>query len=281
MCWRSGSAERSTVAAEAQGRREPREASHASLVDAYPWRRPVACTFASGGTTNVLTSVNVAPPPPPGRSGIRDSTVLVFKGVEDRSLTELGVLLRDIDALYWLCVEAVYDLRTLKKRIVAMREDGFTLQAIADRLNEDRVPTLRGGPKWRPTSVHAEIEPLDLIESVEVSSGREPAPPARVYLRPRIERSQLGSRLEISLELVEAVWRTAVGFMFTGVLAVIFKLPGERLQFRQFWRTRLASDKARREWIERTEAQYHESPIRLDDLILPEEAGKYLPEEDS
>lgn len=207
--------------------------------------------------------------------------MLVFKGVEDRSLTELGVLLRDIGALYWLCVEAVYDLPRLKKRIVAMREDGFTLQAIADRLNEDRVPTLRGSPKWQPTSVHAEIEPLDLIESVEVSSGRDRAPPARVYLRPRIERIQLGSRSEISLELVEAVWRTGVGFMFTGVLAVIFKLPKERLQFRQFWRTRLAADKAKREWIERTEAQYHESPIRLDDLILPEEAGKYLPEEDS
>jgi hypothetical protein len=206
--------------------------------------------------------------------------VLVFKGVEDRSLTELGVLLRDIDTLYWLCVEAVYDLPTLRKRIVAMREDGFTLQAIADRLNEDRVPTLRGGPKWRPTSVHAEIEPLDLIESV-VTRGRDPAPPARVYLRPRIERIQLGSRLEISLELVEAAWRTGVGFMFTGVLAVIFELPKERLQFRQFWRTRLAADKAKREWIERTEAQYHESPIRLDDLILPAEAGKYLPEGDS
>ena len=34
-----------------------------------------------------------------------------------------------------------------------MREDGMTLQAIADALNADGVPTLRGGAMWRPSSV--------------------------------------------------------------------------------------------------------------------------------
>ena len=34
-----------------------------------------------------------------------------------------------------------------------MRADGMTLQAIADTLNEEGVPTLRGGAKWRPSSV--------------------------------------------------------------------------------------------------------------------------------
>jgi hypothetical protein len=29
----------------------------------------------------------------------------------------------------------------------------MTLQAIADVLNEEGVPTLRGGAKWRPSSV--------------------------------------------------------------------------------------------------------------------------------
>jgi hypothetical protein len=34
-----------------------------------------------------------------------------------------------------------------------MRADGMTLQGIADVLNEEGVPTLRGGAKWRPSSV--------------------------------------------------------------------------------------------------------------------------------
>jgi hypothetical protein len=36
-----------------------------------------------------------------------------------------------------------------------MRTEGLTLQAIADRLNEEGVPTLRGGAKWRPSSVQS------------------------------------------------------------------------------------------------------------------------------
>ena len=34
-----------------------------------------------------------------------------------------------------------------------MSADGLTLQAIADALNEEGVPTPRGGAKWRPSSV--------------------------------------------------------------------------------------------------------------------------------
>jgi len=47
----------------------------------------------------------------------------------------------------------VDDLPELKAHIVAMRSAGMTLQAIADRLNEEGVPTLRGGREWRPSSV--------------------------------------------------------------------------------------------------------------------------------
>ena len=32
----------------------------------------------------------------------------------------------------------------------------MTLQAIADRLNKEGVPTLRGGAEWRPSSVQAD-----------------------------------------------------------------------------------------------------------------------------
>jgi peptidoglycan hydrolase-like protein with peptidoglycan-binding domain len=52
---------------------------------------------------------------------------------------------------------AQYDLPALQKRIRAMREAGMTLQAIADRLNGENVPPLRGGTKWRPSAVQAAI----------------------------------------------------------------------------------------------------------------------------
>jgi DNA invertase Pin-like site-specific DNA recombinase len=45
------------------------------------------------------------------------------------------------------------DSEAIRKRIVDMRADGMTLQAIADTLNEEGVPTQRGGAKWRPSSV--------------------------------------------------------------------------------------------------------------------------------
>jgi DNA invertase Pin-like site-specific DNA recombinase len=48
---------------------------------------------------------------------------------------------------------AVRELPPLREHIVAMRSAGMTLQAIADRLNEQGVPTLRGGREWRPSSV--------------------------------------------------------------------------------------------------------------------------------
>jgi DNA invertase Pin-like site-specific DNA recombinase len=50
---------------------------------------------------------------------------------------------------------AVIDRPELSERIRTCRADGMTLQAIADRLNEDGVPTLRGGAEWRPSSVQA------------------------------------------------------------------------------------------------------------------------------
>jgi peptidoglycan hydrolase-like protein with peptidoglycan-binding domain/DNA invertase Pin-like site-specific DNA recombinase len=49
----------------------------------------------------------------------------------------------------------VEDVGALKQRIVEMRESGMTLQAIADVLNAEGVPTLRGGVKWRPSSVQS------------------------------------------------------------------------------------------------------------------------------
>ena len=52
---------------------------------------------------------------------------------------------------------AVEDVPELKERIAAMRARGMTLQAIADRLNAEGVPTIRGGERWRPSSVQAAV----------------------------------------------------------------------------------------------------------------------------
>lgn len=52
---------------------------------------------------------------------------------------------------------AVSDRPELMDRIAAMRASKMTLQAIADQLNAERVPTLRGGTKWRPSSIQATL----------------------------------------------------------------------------------------------------------------------------
>jgi DNA invertase Pin-like site-specific DNA recombinase len=50
---------------------------------------------------------------------------------------------------------SVADRPALERRIIEMRARGMTLQAIADTLNAEGVPTVRGGAEWRPSSVQA------------------------------------------------------------------------------------------------------------------------------
>lgn len=80
---------------------------------------------------------------------------------------------------------AVADDPDLSKRIAEMRAQGMTLQAIADRLNEEGVPTVRGGSKWRHSSVQAAAgyrrrvrPPRGVIQIPATASGvqDEPAP---------------------------------------------------------------------------------------------------------
>jgi Recombinase len=58
-----------------------------------------------------------------------------------------------------------------------MRAKGMTLQAIADALNEEGVPTLRGGAKWRPSSVQSATGYKR--PSRARKGGRLPGPPDR------------------------------------------------------------------------------------------------------
>ena len=54
----------------------------------------------------------------------------------------------------------------LAQRIAEMRERGLSLHAIAEALNEEGVPTPRGGARWRPSSVQSAL------------GYRRPRPPA-------------------------------------------------------------------------------------------------------
>jgi DNA invertase Pin-like site-specific DNA recombinase len=63
---------------------------------------------------------------------------------------------------------AVSDRPELLERIAKMRAAKMTLQAIADQLNAENVPTARGGARWRPSSIQAALgyrrpEPRDLL----------------------------------------------------------------------------------------------------------------------
>jgi DNA invertase Pin-like site-specific DNA recombinase len=52
---------------------------------------------------------------------------------------------------------AVSQRPELVERIAAMRAANMTLSAIAEQLNAEGVPTLRGGKKWRPSSIQATL----------------------------------------------------------------------------------------------------------------------------
>ena len=80
---------------------------------------------------------------------------LVRVGALERRSGAEGLLERPRDAEHGRGRPAVSDLPLLQRRIATMRAGGMTLQAIADTLNKEGVPTLRGGTKWRPSSVQA------------------------------------------------------------------------------------------------------------------------------
>ena len=70
----------------------------------------------------------------------------------------------------------------LRDRIVALRAEGVSLQAIADALNADAVPTRRGGARWRPSSVQAALgyrRPRPLPPGAPRLPGPPPPPHAR------------------------------------------------------------------------------------------------------
>jgi DNA invertase Pin-like site-specific DNA recombinase len=72
---------------------------------------------------------------------------------------------------------AVSDRPELRERIAAMRAAGMTLQAIADQLNADGVPTTRGGTRWRPSSVQSGLGYRPPRSSAKAHQLPDPVPP--------------------------------------------------------------------------------------------------------
>ncbi len=68
----------------------------------------------------------------------------------------------------------------LAERIARLRQDGLSLQAIADRLNDAGIPTPRGGAAWRPSSVQAALgyrRPRPPAPGAPPPPRRRPGPP--------------------------------------------------------------------------------------------------------
>jgi hypothetical protein len=65
----------------------------------------------------------------------------------------------------------------LRERIVAMRERGMSLQTIADALNAEGVPTVRGGARWRPSSVQSALGYRRPRPPLPGAPPHPPAPP--------------------------------------------------------------------------------------------------------
>jgi DNA invertase Pin-like site-specific DNA recombinase len=77
---------------------------------------------------------------------------------------------------------AVSDRPELLERIAALRAANLTLQAIADQLNAEEVPTMRGGAEWRPSSIQAAL------------GYRRPSRPEPVGDQPASRTAELASR---------------------------------------------------------------------------------------
>ena len=75
----------------------------------------------------------------------------------------------------------------ISKRIAAMRSSGMTLQAIANVLNAEGVPTPRGGAQWRPSSVQtaAGYKRRSRAKKTNELPAVEPPPSASSGQKPR------------------------------------------------------------------------------------------------
>jgi DNA invertase Pin-like site-specific DNA recombinase len=113
--------------------------------------RTVLSWFMRAGVTLTVLDVGLDTGTPHGRMAMR--TLLSVCRTESENVGKHGR--NALAAARRPGRPAVEDSPELADRIREMRSSGMTLRAIADALNGEGVPTVRGGAEWRPSSVQS------------------------------------------------------------------------------------------------------------------------------
>jgi recombinase len=125
-----------------------------------PARRPSSASSSTGSIAHQCgwwcSTSTSTPPPDSGRLAARALTTV--GGWEHQRLAERTRKgLAAARARGTTGRPAVGDRPELVEQITTMRAGGMTLQAIADTLNAQGQPTVRGGARWRPSSVQTSL----------------------------------------------------------------------------------------------------------------------------
>ncbi len=113
--------------------------------------RAVLSWFMRAGVALTVLDVGLDTGTPEGRTAMRTLlSVCRSKRGREAAPTRAGAVAERVAGR-----PAVEDSPQLASRIREMRAGGMTLQAIADTLNREGVPTVRGGAEWRPSSVQS------------------------------------------------------------------------------------------------------------------------------
>jgi DNA invertase Pin-like site-specific DNA recombinase len=116
-----------------------------------PELRVVLGWFMRTGVALMALDVGLDTGTPEGRTAVR-----ALLSVSEAERTKVAAQTRNgLAAAKAAARPAVADIPELAGRIRQMRASGMTLQAIADTLNREGVPTVRGGAEWRPSSVQS------------------------------------------------------------------------------------------------------------------------------
>jgi DNA invertase Pin-like site-specific DNA recombinase len=113
--------------------------------------------FRDGGATLIVLDLDIDTSTP---EGSHVANTLIALSVREHERIAAGTrrgLARGRASGHPTGRPAVSHQPELVARIAAMRAGNMTLSAIADRLNAEGVPTLRGGKKWRPSSIQAAL----------------------------------------------------------------------------------------------------------------------------
>jgi DNA invertase Pin-like site-specific DNA recombinase len=127
--------------------------------------------FRNAQAALIALDLDIDTSTPKGRH-VASTLITLSKHAHERTAHRSGNGLTEVNGDRRTGRPAVRHDRELLERIAAMRAASMTLQAIADQLNAEGVPTLRGGTKWRPSSIQSALGyrrpgPRDHLPSLE------------------------------------------------------------------------------------------------------------------